>query len=346
MSALLLIWTLSLVLASAAVLVMSVLVALRLITTWQRGRHLAARRRLAPLLLGGGEIDRDTLRRIPDHVVADLSLDLIQLVRGAERDAFIANATRLGVPARLARRMRSGSPRNRATALQGIAQFDSPEVRTALHSALHDPNPDIRLASAQALAAKGENLDPQDLVARLELGVNQSSRVTISLFQSIAQTRPDAIKALALQPDQNLEVRIAAIEALAATGDYSLVPVIVDLALAADDGSEELPRYLHALGKLAHPSGAQAVLAGLSSASMAARAAAARAAGRIAIPDSVDRLGQLLRDREWWVRFRAAEALIAIGEPGIARLRGAAAGDDGPAREAASTMLAESGIAP
>ncbi|APR53184.1 hypothetical protein CA223_04445 [Sphingomonas koreensis] len=344
MSALLLIWTFSLVLASAAVLVMGVLVVLRLITTWQRGRHLAARRRLAPLLLEGGEIDREALRRIPDHVVTDLSLDLIQLVRGAERDAFITNATRLGVPARLARRMRAGSARNRATALQGIAQFDSPEARTALHTALNDRNRDIRLAAAQALAAKGELLDPQDLVRRLELGVNQSSRITISLFQAIAETRPDAIKALVVQPDQKLDVRIAAIEALAATGDYSLVPVIAELALAAEDGSEELPRYLHALGKLGHPSGAGAVLAGLSSGSMAARAAAARAAGRIAVPRSAERLAQLLSDREWWVRFRAAEALIAIGEPGVARLHEAAAGGYGPARDAAETMLAETGI--
>lgn len=346
MSALLLIWTLSLVLASAAVLVMAVLVVLRLVTTWQHGRHLAARRGLAPLLLGGGEIAPEALRRIPDHVVTDLSLDLIQLVRGAERDAFIANATRLGVPARLARRMRSGSPRNRAIALQGIAQFDHPEARAALHRALDDRNRDIRLAAAQALAAKGEPLDPQDLVRRLELGINQSSRITISLFQAIAETRPDEIKALVLQPEQNLDVRIAAIEALAATGDYSLVPVIAELALAAADGSEELPRYLHALGKLGHPSGSRAVLAGLSSESMAARAAAARAAGRIAITDSAGRLAELLNDREWWVRFRAAEALIEIGEPGIAKLRDAATGGYGPARDAAATMLAERGLAP
>ncbi|HSX56712.1 MAG TPA: HEAT repeat domain-containing protein [Sphingomonas sp.] len=345
MSALLLIWTVSLVLASAAVLVMGTLVILRLISSWRHERHLAARRRLAPLLLEGGEIAPEALRRIPDHVVTDLSLDLIQLVRGAEREAFIANATRLGVPARLARRLRSGSPRDRATALQGIAQFDGPDARAALHRALDDRNRDIRLAAAQALAAKGEPLDPQDLVRRLELGVNQSSRVTISLFQAIAETRPDEIKALVLQPDQNLDVRIAAIEALAATGDYSLVPVIAELALAVEDGSEELPRYLHALGKLEHPSGARAVLAGLSSGSMAARAAAARAAGRIAIPDSIERLTQLLNDREWWVRFRAAEALIAIGEPGVDRLRYAAASGYGPAREAASTMLAERGLA-
>lgn len=346
MSALQLIWATSLVLSCAALAVMLALVVMRLWTSWLRSRHLEARRRLVPVLLGGAELDPAVLRGIPDHVVTDLSLELIQLVRGAERDAFIANATRLGVPQRLARQMRSWSQRERAIALQGLAQLDDPVSRAALWRALDDRNRDIRLAAAQALAGKREQLDAQDLVRRLGLGSEQPSRTMVGLFRMIAETQPDEIKALVLQPDQNLEVRVAAIEALSNTGDYSLVPVIKSLALEAADGSEELPRYLHALGKLGHPGGREAVLAGLSSESMAARAAAARAAGRIALVDSAERLGELLNDREWWVRFRAAEALIDLGEAGLSRLRTAAVHGYGPARDAAVTMLAERGLQP
>lgn len=332
-------------LASAAVIVMCLLVIARVLSGWRRNRHLAARRRLAPMLLEG-TIGDEALRRIPDRVVTDLSLELIQLVRGAEREAFLANATRLGVPKRLARRLRTGSPRDRATALQGLALFDDQAARAALRGALDDRDREIRFAAAEALVAKGEPLRADSLVQRLQLGSAQSARATVSLFRTIAQTRPEEIKALVMQREQNLEVRIAAIEALAETGDYSMVPVIAELGRAAADGTEELPRYLHALGRLGHPSARRTVIAALSSESMAARAAAARAAGRIALVESADRLAELLDDPEWWVRFRAAEALIELGKPGLDLLRAAAAGGPGPAQDAAATMLAERGIAP
>ncbi|MFL9839336.1 HEAT repeat domain-containing protein [Sphingomonas sp. ST-64] len=345
MSALLLIWTVSLVLAVAAVVVMGALVLLRLVAHWRNDRHLAARKRLTPLLLTGKQIDPDQFRDIPDHVIADLSLDLMQLVRGPERAAFIASATRLGVPERLARRMRAGATRDRMNALQGIAQFDDASALGALRNALDDRDRDIRLAAAQALADKGEAFELIDLVDRLELGTGQSSRLVVSLFVSIARTRPQEIKGLVLQLNQNSEVRVAAVEALAETGDFSLVPVIAELALAARDGTEELPRYLHALGQFGHPSGAQAVRLALSSDSMAARAAAAQAAGRIGMVAAADQLAGLLADPEWWVRFRAAEALVAIGAPGLAHLRDAAERGGGAAAEVAEAILAEKGIA-
>ncbi|HEV7290432.1 HEAT repeat domain-containing protein [Sphingomonas sp.] len=345
MSALLLIWTVSLVLAVAAVVVMGGLVLLRLVAHWRRDRHLAARRRLTPLLLAGERIDPAQFRHVPDHVIADLSLSLMQLVRGPERTAFIASATQFGVPERLARRMRAGAVRDRMAALQGVAQFDNASSRAALRRALGDPDRNIRLAAAQALADKGEAFELIDLVRQLELGAGQSSRLTVSLFASIARTRPNEIKELVLQLDQKSEVRVAAVEALAETGDFSLVPMIAELALAARDATDELPRYIHALGQFGHPSGARAVRLALSSKSMAARAAAAQAAGRIGMVDAVDGLIVLLDDPEWWVRFRAAEALIVIGPPGIARLREAAKRGDGVAAEVANAILAERGIA-
>ena len=83
MTALQLIWATSLGLSSAALAVMVTLVVARLWTNWLRSRHLSARRKLVPALLGGAELDAAFLRGVPDHVVTDLSLELIQLVRGA-----------------------------------------------------------------------------------------------------------------------------------------------------------------------------------------------------------------------------------------------------------------------
>src|SRR5690606_30691667 len=128
------------------------------------------------------------------------------------------------------------------------------------------------------------------------------------------------------------------------TGDYTLVPQIADLALAAADDSEELPRYLHALGELGHPAARQAVLNGLGRSEMAVRAAAAMAAGRIGLVEAAGTLAALLDDPEWWVRFRSAEALIRIGDRGKELLQQAARSGSDRSRDAARAMLAEQGL--
>ncbi|HVH48790.1 MAG TPA: HEAT repeat domain-containing protein [Sphingomicrobium sp.] len=341
-----LIWDVSLLLASSALAVMMILVLLRVGSTRRRDRLQAARRHMAPLLLETAAPPGDGFDDIPDSVVTQLTLDLIQLVRGAERMQFVQKAASLGVPERLRRQAHSWSRRRRMVAVQGLALFDDATSRDALIERLGDRDDDIRLAAALALARSETRPGLDELIARLALRDERSSLLTISLFRHYANHAPDEVQALVLDSDLPLSVRLAAIEALAVTGDYRLVPAIVALGLRAPGDSEELPRYLHALGRIGHPAAREAVLAGLASNSMPARVAAAGAAGRIALAESADQLVDLLGAPEWWVRFRAAEALLLLGEAGVARLREIAAQGADPAREAAATMLAERGIAP
>lgn len=345
MNALQLIWLVSLVLASAATAVMLLLVVARAVTARRAQRRAAERRRLVPILLGGATPAPEMLRDVPTGVVADLSLELIQLVRGDERAVFIESATRLGIPEQLTHRLQSRSHRDRAVAVHALSQFDDEATRAALHRALEDSDQDVRFGAALALVATADPPHAQELIGKLKLGDEQPSLVVVSLLRRIIEDRPDEIKSLVTQPAQSAEIRLAAVEALATSGDYSLVPVIADLALAAQDASRELPRYLRALGKLGHPAAREAVMVGLSHAAAPVRIAAAGAAGRIMLLDSAERLVELLNDPEWWVRFRAAEALILLGEPGLRRLRAVARDGDGSAGEAARAMLAERGLA-
>ena len=101
------------------------------------------------------------------------------------------------------------------------------------------------------------------MVARLGLRDHRSSLLTVTLFRHYANEAPDEVQARVLDTDLPLSVRLAAIEAQAVSGDYRLVPAIVELGLRAPDDSEELPRYLHALGRIGHPAARRdAVLAG------------------------------------------------------------------------------------
>ena len=138
----------------------------------------------------------------------------------------------------------------------------------------------------------------------------------VALFQEISRTRPGEIRALIDDADCPPAVKAAAIEALAASGDYSLVPSIVELALAADPAGEELPRYLRALGAFQHPAAAPAIVRWLDAPTWWVRSAAAEAAGRVGLLGTADTLAGLLDDPDWWVRFRAGEALVRLGEPG------------------------------
>lgn len=345
MSFLLFVWQLSLVLAGAALAIMLVLIGARIASDRRARRREAQRRVLVPALLGASDLAPETAGKIAPDVVAEVATSLIQMVRGDDRQAFIERAVKLGVPERLARLLRSGSDRTRLAAAQAMGAFDDPKTLHLLRRALNDRNHDVRLAAALSIAAAGDTESAADIVPRLGQEEEEPSLLLVSLFKRIAADRPEDIKQLVTDPHSHSRVKVAAIEALASTGDYTLVPLIADLALAAPDNSEELPRYLRALSQLAHPAGRRAVIAGLERPGMAARAAAAGAAGKIGLTETAPTLRKLLDDPEWWVRFRAAEALIGFGESGRELLRDAIRSGSPRARDAAATMLAEHGIA-
>jgi HEAT repeat protein len=161
------------------------------------------------------------------------------------------------------------------------------------------------------------------------------------LLVEIAQSDAGSVRLLFLDSDLPANLKAVAAEALALCNDIAAAPAIADLAMNADSGANELPRYLGALADIGHPAGAPAVLKWLDSSSAKVRAAAARAAGRIGIASALDRLEALLGDPDWWVRFETANALLRLGSEGQRRLILAAAGNQEPARETAALTLAE-----
>jgi hypothetical protein len=341
LNALEIIWLGSLILAGTTLIVMAALVVARLFSQRWARRRAQRRRELVRSLLTGDGIGAEQLRKVPADLLAGTYLDLIRLVRCEERDAFVAEAERLGVAERLGRQLRRGSARERLEAARSLGQFRASESIGPLHRALADRNDEVRLAAALSLAEHDDQAALRDLVEELGLGTSEDSLLIISLFRTLAERRPEDVKALVRAPDLNAQVRLAAIEALAGTGDYGLVPLIAELALAAPDGSEELPRYLRALGSLGHPAGRTAVLDGMGRSAPYARAAAAAAAGRIGLVDAADRLVALLGDPEWWVRYQAGEALVRLGPDGLRALRIAAREGSEQVRDAAATILAE-----
>lgn len=344
MSTLQYLWVSALVLAGAALLIMIGLLIGRAFLGWAGRSREAERRRMTRLLLGDGPA-RKPRRSSRRDLLAEFAVELVQLVRGSDRERFAAVATEMGVPARLRHHLRSGSARLRLAAAEALAVFPDERTVATLHAALDDGNADVRLNAALSLAALGRAPPARELVDRLGIGTTEHSLLTLALLRDIAAERPDEVKALVLDPTVPPAAKATAIDALSASSDYSLVPVILTLASTADADDPVLPRYLAALGAFGHPAALPAVRRGLGSPSWEVRAAATEAAGRIGLRDLGPQLRQLLGDSVWWVRFRAGEALTRLGEDGTRLLRDAAGHAAEPARSAAARTLAERGLA-
>jgi HEAT repeat protein len=179
------------------------------------------------------------------------------------------------------------------------------------------------------------------VIRRLGIGERESSLRITMLLVELAEADIGDVRSLLTDAAIPPPLKAAACEALARCDDFAAVPLVVELAMAADPAADELPRLLAALAEFGHPAGSGAVLHCLQSTSAKVRAAAAHAAGRILVVPALDRLEQLLGDGDWWVRFHAAQALLRFGEDGRQRLQRLAEQAAEPAHETAALVLAE-----
>lgn len=338
-------WFASLVLAVAAIAIVAALIVTRVAAEVLRPSRCSNRAHVVRTFLGHADEGGGTRSTGSRKELLEVCVELIQMVRGSDRDEFINRATSLGVPALLRHKLDSGSSRVRVAAAEALSQFHDDKSIERLRAALDDRNSSVRLTAALSLAAAGRAPPVRTLIEKLGIGTSEKSRLTVSLFSDLALHAPDDIRSIISDEFVPPGAKAAAIEALSASGEYALVPQIATLVLESPTNSPELPRYLRALAAFGHPAAEPAVLHALNSENWEARAIAASAAGRIGLVSLADRLQALLADPEWWVRFRAGEALAGLGAPGVELLRDAATTNEEPARSAAESTLAERGLA-
>lgn len=340
MTTLLVLWQLSLFLCSVALLALAAILLARVVSEGRETRRETERRRVSRLLLGPSEeapsppqggIERDAAARV--------ALEMAELVRGPDREALLSNAERLRVPNILLRKSVSRVPQERLLAAEALALF--PTGRTRVREMLRDRNPDVRLGAALALAQNQAAPPAADVVRQLGLGTRERSLLVASLMRDLVDADPASVEDLIFDPGLPVAARLAAADALAASGRIEHAPLVARMAEEAGQDDDLLPRIYHALGRIGHPSGHGAILDGLSHPAWAVRAAAAQAAGTNGLADAAPGLGRLLDDGQWWVRFRAGEALWRLGSPGRAVLADIARDGSPVAREAAARTLEE-----
>lgn len=337
-------WAISLALSGLALAIMCGLIIARLVSGRRDRQSHLQRQKLLPLLLNEAADEELQLPGM-EKALTKITIELIELVRGDDKERLVATATRLGVPKSLREQLRKGTTRARIMAAEMLSHFSDDYCTEALERALEDRDPEVRLTAALSLVGSDRAPPLPVLIQKLELGTSEQSMLIVTLLNDLHRQRPDEVHALIEDAAISASLKAAAIEALASSGDYSLVPAITRLALQTSDEAPELPRYLRALGTLQHPAALPAIQKGLGSLTWWVRAAAAEAAGRIGLFETSYKLLDLLDDEDWWVSFRAAEALVRLGEPGLRLLQERSRCGSPRARRAAQMTLAEQAIA-
>ncbi len=331
-------WELSLVLCLLGALALFALILARVISTRFVGHRAVVRQSLLPVMLDADPASLKSLLGTALEVATDLTIELAEMTRGSEREILLARASALGVPGLLVRRLRARSAQTRLSAAEAIALFD--QCHDEAVGALDDSNPDVRLAAALALAQRGDAPDPLTVMRKLKVGKEEHSLLLVSLMRELAATNSEAVAGLLFEKDLSFEAKVAAMDALADLGgEYALL--LAYMARESAGEPELQPRIFRALGRIGHPAGAEAILTGLVSDDWTVRSSAAESAGKAGLAQAAERLGELLCDPHYWVRYRASEALLRLGPRGINTLRKVSDGDNEIASCVATKMLAE-----
>lgn len=349
MSLLAFLWWSSLVFGAAALVWMSGLIVGRLLRERVDGRRAADQTsvRMLFLALMGGEAEAE-LRLKPycrrARLMAEALLEILGLVRGAERERIIESLARLGVHDRLRLRLHRGSKAGRIAAAEALAAFPDVATVEALRSALgRSRDGDFRVAVLTALLDMEAAPPLQDILREVgDRGLQDSLLYEPVIRRAAAAAPLDALDVFILSAAP-AATRAVLADALGASGDYRAVEPLGQTAAAPE--LELRIASVRALGLLGHPAAAEAVTNALSDPAWEVRSAACEAAGRIGLVQAAPSLIHALADPAWWVRFRAGEALAALGDKGIAGLRLAVRIDQDVVRRSASLALAERGLA-
>jgi HEAT repeat protein len=304
-------------------------------------RERAAEAELTELILLQTEQkqpDGTPFRNLPrwrQRVLLRVLTSLLEQIQGAGRDRLIALTRAMGVREFLEHALRNGHVRDRINAAIILGEFADEMAASALSVALHDRNIGVRLTAARALlnhrcanltlrtfleAIRFSDKDPSialaDILDRLPthwhaeaiamlregLPANWRRMLAIALGRSRAAGAREAITSLLREDDPRL--RAAAWIGLAELNDDTVYGMLSQ---------------------------------GLADRSADVRITACHCAKRLQATGCIPALTHLLRvDEDWWVRYRAAQAIAGMGDEGRRALLGAATG--------ASSQMADMGL--
>lgn len=314
------------ILTALSILLLGVTIALRVATDRRLRREVAFRSHAKPILRSFlcGEATLEMTRAVLEkdhHAAIRILLEEADILGEKGREKLLPLVGGFAFREKILDRLGSRSWEKRLRSAEYLGYLGDDSSLPALMTALSDEVLAVRFAAAtsltrlgchdavepilQALDAPGEVSQRRVAEVILILGAKASESILAILERPSANENSLGIAARvagslrlhrAIDPLRHLlghespNVRLNAVRSLASIGDHSVSAAIA--ALGEDSSWEVRSCVMQALGRLG-------------------------AGGQIPL------LLQGLSDQEWWVRLNAAEALHALGDPGITALRDA-----------------------
>lgn len=267
--------------------------------------------------------------------------ELLLKVRGDYADRVAYTLRELGFVKETLKQLRSKAWWKRMRACSALATFDDSHLIAALQRCLNDPRIEVRLEAARALVRLGAAPAVRTLLLSLSIATHAYSLAVTDLFRKLAASAvPDLMAAL--ESDLHLRGKLLAIDALGQAGELAAVPTLLRFRHHADVPVRAA--ILRALTLLADPTTLPAALEALQDPAWQVRAEAANCAGQLVSLEAVLPLQERLWDDQWWVRYRAAEALLRLGIAGLVALWRTASKTGSPGAEIAQGILREKGL--
>ena len=259
-----------------------------------------------------GEAQTEPLPALRRHERADLMLLWLRLqdgLRGSAHDGLNRLAERLGLAqdARRWARPDGGSMAKRVLGLVALGHLGQRDDEPLLRQALGDPLPLVSLGAARALL----QIDPAGAApAVLDEFLRRADWPIARLGTLLREAGAQAVAPPLIE--RLLEGNVAQQQSLLPLLRFAETPhgggVLSRLVERSDD-----PQVLSiALRQLHGPEALQRVRLLAGHADALVRSAAAQALGRIGDDSDRERLLGLMSDRDWWVRYRAAQAQLAL----------------------------------
>jgi HEAT repeat protein/heme exporter protein D len=261
-------------------------------------------------------------------------------LRGSSTPNLARIAVDLGLEARLYPFLHATSFHDRVVAVIALGHIRSGSSFAHVAGFLDDRSPIMSLCAARALM----QIDPQrgvlQLVPRIVQRADWSQGSIAAILQECAELDvAAALTQATLQADAATMPRM--LRFLAGVSPAAAAPIIrAQLGAAVDE--EMISTCLQVISRQADLDCVRPLLA---HPRWHLRMQAAVTMGRLGVPGDDQRLIELLTDRQWWVRYRAARALAGLLFVGGERMRAIqAAQSDAYARDIIEQVLAERAI--
>jgi hypothetical protein len=280
------------------------------------------------------------LSRLQQGVLLRVLTSLLEQLQGAGRERLIAVAGGMGVRQTLNEVLRCGRIRDRINAAVILGNFRDEAAASSLTTLLHDSEFGVRLAAARALLNHPHSaLTLREFLEALRFSDRDPSIALADIFDHLpSHWHAEAIAMLRGGLPATWR-RMLAI-ALGRSRIPGALEAVTSL-LGEDDPRLRAAAWV-ALAELADQRIQDRLLEGLVDPSADVRVTACHCAKRLRVADCIPSLTRLLRtDTDWWVRYRAAQALVAMGGTGRSAILSASAESENAAGDVGLLVLRE-----